>query len=65
VEGIGLVLNDVDGFFIIDDCVIDVAHDFRRTRLYRHTEASICLCRQYGYLQFGQFLIGFTPYVLL
>jgi hypothetical protein len=53
VEGIGLVLYYVDGFFfIVMMCVIDVAHDFRRTRLYRHTEASICLC-QYGYLQFG------------
>jgi hypothetical protein len=27
-------------------------------------EASICLCRQYGYLQFGQFLILGLPYVL-
>jgi hypothetical protein len=44
-------------FFYRDECVIDVAHDFRRTRLYRHTEASICLCRQYGYLQFGQLVV--------
>jgi hypothetical protein len=52
----GIVVLNVDGYYR-DDCVIDVAHDFRRTRLYRHTEASICLCRQYGYyLQFGQFL---------
>jgi hypothetical protein len=44
VEGIGLVLNDMlMVFYYRDDCVIDVAHDFRRTRLYRHTEASICL----------------------